>query len=184
MCLPLLPVLISTYITEYFWRFSKRMYYKTISQFHFFWKTRIRNINIIMKHWQNKELKGQENFTKYMSTEVSTLSYTDRVITIVSPISTCCLSSRNELTSHRHCQAVVTLKWNQQNSVLSLTLLSPTLYFYSRWQCLIVFTKQLLHNSYMENFLSSIYSMKELKSCKTWIAILSNCFPLSCLGSR
>ena len=80
----------------------------------------------------------------------STLSYTDRVITIVSPISTCCLSSRNELITHRHCQAVVTLKWNQQNSVLSLTLLSPTLYFYSRWQCLIVFTKQLLHNSYME----------------------------------
>ena len=62
-----------------------------------------------MKHWQNKELKGQENFTKYMSTEVSTLSYTDRVITIVSPISVAS-QSRNELTSHIHCQAVVTLK--------------------------------------------------------------------------
>ena len=49
-----------------------------------------------MKHWQNKELKGQENFTKYMSTEVSTLSYTDRVITIVSPIS---VASQAEMSS-------------------------------------------------------------------------------------
>ena len=51
---------------------------------------------------------------------VSTLSYTDRVITIVSPISTCCLSSRNELITHRHCQAVITLNWIKHKRVILL----------------------------------------------------------------